>query len=117
MSPIRAFSPANMGPKKEPVTNTEINFNGIFTTVPIRKVQKIESKAVIAVRSPSVQRFFEVSGGKNFFIKKLPFLQYSHKKGNIMLTDFAATECEISTASHKAFRRDSNFPSVSHLTR
>ncbi len=72
-SPIAAVSPARTGPNKAPVTYTEINFSGIFTTVPIRKVQKIESRAVIAISRPSTQRFFTVKDGKIFF-KKSPFL-------------------------------------------
>jgi hypothetical protein len=68
-SPIAAVSPASAGPKMAPVTKIEINLNGIFTTVPIRNVQNIESKAVIAISNARMQRFFTVSGGICFFKK------------------------------------------------
>ncbi len=68
-SPIAAVSPEKTGPKSAPVINIEINLSGILTIVPIRKVQNIESNAVIAIRRPRTQRSFTVSGGINFFKK------------------------------------------------
>ncbi len=62
-------------------------------------------------------KIFHVQRRKKFFHKKTPFLQVSYKKGRFEHTNFAATECGTNTANPKGiFRRNSNFPSASHLT-
>ena len=73
-SPVAAVRPEKIGPYMAPVIKTDINLRGIFTTVPILNVQKIDRRAVIATSNPNVQISLTDKCGKNFFIKKSPFL-------------------------------------------